>query len=129
MKKYITIIMLIIASILCYASTLTEREDLLKARLEALTARKAVFKTQSEYVIHNVGEPMIAECNALIIESQAVQDEFTQLVLDYNTPEYQAQVIEKLVQNACDPNSLVDKANALSLLKVIIDIAREELTK
>lgn len=129
MKLWACITAIIMTGAVCLALSLADRETAFQQRLTALQARKAMFRAQSEQVITTVAVPMIAEVNSLIAESQAIQDEARQLVDDANLPEAKQRIILRIVDNACDPNSLDGKRNTLELLKWIIQISLEDLTK
>jgi hypothetical protein len=111
------------------ALTFQDRTSDLQKRIAVLKVRKAIFAAKSDEVIKAVAVPMIAEVNDLILESQRIQDEAKAIASDVNMPDVTTKLFLEVTENACDPNSIQDKKNTLELLKFIIDIAREELTR
>lgn len=126
----VLVCLLVITSVWAATLTLKQRSDAITTSITSLQTQKAAFKVNADKAVLQISSQLIAEANAIILESQRIQTDAKVVMADAKiAPAQQLTIQQKLLDGNCDPCSIANKKQMLEFLQWFVDITREELAK
>ena len=121
---------LIITTVWAATLTIKQRSDAVTTSIQSLQTQKEAFKVSADKAVVQISSQLIAEANAIILNSQKIQTDAKLVMTDAKiAPAQQLTIQQKLLDSSCDPCSIENKKQMLEFLQWFVEITREELAK